>query len=405
MNSDHTTQQKIATLLQKGVKEILPSTDYLTSLLTQSAQTAKTLTIYAGFDPTGPTLHLGHTIGLRKLRHFQELGHKIIFLVGDFTARIGDPTDKAATRKQLTEEEIHHNLRLYKTQASRFIAFDGENPAEIRFNNDWLGKMNFADVLNLASHMTVDQMLKRDMFARRMEEEKPIYLHEFLYPLMQGYDSVAMDVDGEIGGNDQLFNMMAGRTLLQKFKQKEKFVITTKLLEDNSGKKMGKTDGNMVSLIDTPEDMYGKIMSWTDGLIVPAFELCTDYSMAEVAEIEAKLASGINPRDLKMQLAHAIVATCTDTETADKAQHAFVSTFQKKESAEITDIFPIDGQTFEEIVTKAGFVKSKSELRQLIEAGAVSNFDTGEKMTFEQNKTLAVAGVYKIGKSRIFKLQ
>jgi tyrosyl-tRNA synthetase len=290
-------------LLNKGVADILPNRGFLEKELVSG----KKLTIYAGFDPTAPTLHIGHTIQLRKLRHFQDLGHRIIFLVGDFTARIGDPTDKAAARKQLTEKEIKTNLKLYKKQAGRFIRFSGTNAAHIKFNNDWLGKMKFADVLSLASNMTVDQMLKRDMFARRIEEEKPIYIHEFMYPLMQGYDSVAMNVDGEVGGNDQLFNMLTGRTLLKQLKNKEKFVITTKLLEDNNGKKMGKSEGNMVSLLDSPEQMYGKIMSWTDGLIIPGFELCTDYTMDQISFVKEELKKGINPRDIKMRLAYEIV--------------------------------------------------------------------------------------------------
>lgn len=393
-------QEKIQTIIEKGVKEVLPNKNFLVSLL----QSGKTLTIYAGFDPTGPTLHLGHTIQLRKLRHFQDLGHTIIFLVGDFTARIGDPTDKTATRKQLTEKEIKQNLRLYKKQAEKFIRFSGKNAAQIKFNNDWLGKMKFAEVLSLASNMTVDQMLKRDMFARRMEEEKPIYLHEFFYPLMQGYDSVMMNVDGEVGGNDQLFNMMAGRTLLKQLKNKEKFVITTKLLEDSSGKKMGKTEGNMVSLIDTPEDVYGKIMSWADGLIVPAFELCTDYSMTQVAAIEKTLASGENPRDSKMQLAYEIVQSCFDQKTAQKAQDAFIATFQKKESSEITIEYRIAGRSLEQILLDEKVAESKSKIKQLVISGAISNFESGEKITLESVKQQAVSGVYKVGKSRIFRL-
>lgn len=391
---------EIETLLKKGVKEILPSSSYLEQLLLSG----KTLTVYAGFDPTGPTLHLGHTIQLRKLRHFQDLGHKIIFLVGDFTARIGDPTDKSAVRKQLSEKEIAHNLRLYKKQASKFIRFSGKNAAVITYNNTWLGKMKFAEVLSLASHMTVDQMLKRDMFVRRMEEEKPIYLHEFFYPLLQGYDSVAMNVDGEIGGNDQLFNMMTGRTLLQKIAEKEKFVITTKLLEDSSGKKMGKSEGNMVSLLDEPDQMYGKIMSWTDGLIIPAFELCTDYSVSQVEALQAELAAGVNPRDIKMRLAYAIVAACTDEKKAQKAEEAFIATFQKKEITDISHTISISKRTLETILMEEKIVASKSMIKQLCVAGAISRFDTSEKITVSELKTIPQVGVYKVGKNRIFKL-
>jgi tyrosyl-tRNA synthetase len=252
--------------------------------------------------------------------------------------------------------------------------------------------------------MTVDQMLKRDMFVRRIEEEKPIYIHEFMYPLMQGYDSVAMNVDGEVGGNDQLFNMLTGRTLLKQLKNKEKFVITTKLLEDNTGKKMGKSEGNMVSLIDTPEDMYGKIMSWTDGLIVPGFELCTDYTPDQIEFIKKELESGINPRNIKMRLAYEIVRLCTDEKSATRAEEVFVKTFQKKESHESIPEINTKGRIFEEVLLQEKIITSKTELRRLIEAGAVTNFETKEIISIEETKSPAPLGVYKIGKSRIIRL-
>lgn len=387
-------------LLNKGVADILPSRGFLEKELASGRK----LSIYAGFDPTGPTLHIGHTIQLRKLRHFQDLGHQIIFLVGDFTARIGDPTDKTSARKQLTEKEIKTNLKMYKKQACKFIRFSGKNAAKIKFNNDWLGKMKFADVLQLASQMTVGQMLERDMFAKRIEEEKPIYIHEFMYPLMQGYDSVAMNVDGEIGGNDQLFNMMAGRTLLKQLKNKEKFVITTKLLEDNTGKKMGKSEGNMVSLLDSPEQMYGKIMSWTDGLIVPGFELCTDYTSLQVQNVADELATGINPRDLKMRLAFEVTKISYDEKKAVAAEEAFVATFQKREAHESIAEIAGKGRTLEAVIIEEKIVSSKSELRRLIEANAVTNFETKSVITIEESKEVAKEGVYKIGKSRIIRI-
>ncbi len=387
-------------LLNKGVADILPNKGFLEKELS----TGRKLSIYAGFDPTGPTLHIGHTISLRKLRHFQDLGHQIIFLVGDFTARIGDPTDKTSARKQLTEKEIKVNLKQYKKQASKFIRFTGKNAAQIKFNNDWLGKMKFADVLALASNMTVDQMLKRDMFARRIEEEKPIYIHEFMYPLMQGYDSVAMNVDGEVGGNDQLFNMLAGRTLLKQLKNKEKFVITMKLLEDNNGAKMGKTTGNMISLVDTPEDMYGKIMSWTDGLIIPGFDLCTDYTPTQVTFIQDELDAGINPRDIKMRLAFEIVASCTDQKSAQRAEESYVSLFQKKEIHENIPEIKGGNKTLEAILIDEKIVSSKGELRRLIESKAVTNFETKAVVTIEDTKKEAQLIVYKIGKNRIIRI-
>lgn len=388
--------EKIQILLEKGVSEILPSRGFVESALTSG----KVLSVYAGFDPTAPTLHIGNVIQLRKLRHFQDLGHKIIFLVGDFTARIGDP-DKASVRKQLTPREIKTNLKLYKKQASKFIRFTGKNAATIKFNTKWLGKLKFADVIEIASLVTVDQMLKRDMFQKRIEEEKPIYIHEFMYPLMQGYDSVAMNVDGEVGGNDQLFNMLTGRTLMKAMKNKEKFVVTTKLLEDNSGKKMGKTEGNMVSLTDTPSDMYGKVMSWNDGLIVPGFELCTDYTLTQIETVKDELAQGINPRDLKMRLAFEIVKSCTSEKEALEAESAFVTTFQQREVSDAITEIAGHGRTLEAILLEEHIVESKSALRRLLEAGAISNFESKEKVT---DAAVALTGTYKVGKNRFIKI-
>lgn len=393
-----TTEEKIIEVLEKGVSEVLPNKDFVK----KSLQSGDILTIYAGFDPTGPTLHLGHAIQLRKLRQFQDLGHKIIFLVGDFTARIGDPTDKGTTRRVLTKKEVEKNLKLYRKQAAKFIRFSGKNKAVVKFNNDWLGKMKFADVLDLASQMTVDQMLKRDMFARRMEEEKPIFIHEFMYPLMQGYDSVKLNVDGEVGGNDQLFNMLAGRTLQKNINKKEKFVITTKLLADPNGKKMGKTEGNMVSFLDTPEDMYGKIMSWTDGMVVPAFELCTDYTLAQVEDITEQIKT--NPRDIKMLLAFEIVGSYFGEAIAQRAQDAFIATFQKKEINESIEDVRGEGKTLEVIILERSILSSKSEIRRLAESGGISNFETKEKVSVEQTKEVAVPAVYKIGKKTIIRI-
>ena len=220
-----------------------------------------------------------------KLKQFQDLGHEVILLMGDFTAMIGDPTDKMAARKQLTHKEVMSNLKKYKKQSEKFLKFTGANKAQFKFNSKWLSKMKFEDVLKLASNVTVDQMLKRDMFARRNEEGKPIFIHEFMYPLMQGYDSVAMNVDVEVGGNDQTFNMLMGRDLSSVLLKKDKSVIAMKLLEDNTGKKMGKTEGNMVSFEDSYLDVYGKVMSWNDSLILKGFELCTDIPMSQIKDL------------------------------------------------------------------------------------------------------------------------
>ncbi|TSC72766.1 MAG: hypothetical protein G01um101470_282, partial [Parcubacteria group bacterium Gr01-1014_70] len=278
-------ESAIKELLTRAVERIYPSAEFLESRLKNGEQ----LSLYLGIDPTGPTLHLGHIIPLLKLAQFQALGHKIILLIGDFTGMIGDPTDKTATRKRLTRAEVLENAKLYKEQASRIIQFGGKNPAEIRHNSEWLGKMSFEDVLELCSQITHSQAVKRDMFQKRISEGKDLYIHEFLYPLMQGYDSVAMDVDGEVGGNDQSFNMLVGRDLMKKIKNKEKFVVATKLLTDGAGAKMGKTEGNTVALTDSAADMFGKVMSWPDSMILAGFELCTRVPVEEIKKTQSIL--------------------------------------------------------------------------------------------------------------------
>lgn len=413
-------------LLNRGVENIFPNKDFLEKRLASK----EPLTLYAGYDPTAPTLHIGHGITMLKLSQFQELGHKVIILIGDFTAMIGDPTDKTSARQKLTREQVLENCKNYQKQAAAILNFGGDNPAQIKFNSDWLAKMSFADVIELASHFTVQQMLERDMFQKRLskvllcpecsfeevlgekiffqtqalrmaildsgknklsEEDRdealktweckkcktvfpiklsssPIYLHEFLYPLMQGYDSVAMDVDGEVGGNDQTFNMLAGRDLMKDLKHKEKFVVATKLLTDDKGKKMGKTEGNMVALSDTPEEMFGKVMSWTDGMIDSGFNLCTRLSAEEVKNIKQELT---NPRDQKMRLAYEITKVFLGEESAKKGQNYFVSTFSKKEMPDIIPELKPSALDIVTVLVEAKFVKSKSEARQVLDQGGV----------------------------------
>jgi tyrosyl-tRNA synthetase len=325
-------------------------------------------------------------------------------LIGDFTAMIGDPTDKNAVRKKLTREQVLENCKGYQNQASRFISFSGPNKAQFRFNSEWLRKMNFEEVLELASEMTVDQMLKRDMFVKRMEENKPIYIHEFMYPLMQGYDSVAMDVDGEVGGNDQTFNMLTGRDLMKSIKNKEKFVIATKLLTDSSGKKMGKTEGNMVSLDQAPDDMFGKVMSWGDNLIVPGFEIITDMTMEEIDSIKNKLSSGSNPKEFKVQLAKEIVTMVHGKEAADKAEKDFDKAFAKGEVPEdIAQVLVVRGVPIKDEIIKAGIVSSNSDWKRLIDGKAVTIAGTDEVITdafVKADKEVTL----RIGKKRFVKV-
>ncbi len=386
-------------LLKRGVEAIFPSEDFLKSRLSGRER----LTVYLGIDPTGPTLHMGHAIALKKLKQFQDLGHKVILLIGDFTAMIGDPTDKSAVRHQLTRGEVLQNCKRYKKQASVFLNFKGENPAELKFNSKWLSKMNFEEVLSLASKMTVSQMLERDMFETRMREGKPIFLHEFLYPLMQGYDSVFMEVDGEIGGNDQTFNMLVGRNLLKEIKNKEKFVLTMKLLTDNSGKKMGKTEGNMITLMDEPSMMYGKIMSWEDSMMWNGFELCTDISLDEVGIMRKEINEGKNPRDIKMRLAYEIVKVYYGDKKAKRAEKEFVKTFQKKETPdEMDEIKGEMGDLLSEMLLLKSLVSSKSDFRRLVGEGAISI--DGQKITDFNMKIEKLPIIVKVGKKKFVRI-
>lgn len=368
----NTNEDDINAFLTRGVENLFPSREYVEARMKEG----KPLTLYVGVDPTGPTLHLGHAIWLRKLREWQNLGHKVIMLIGDFTAMIGDPTDKGAARKQLTREEVLANCATYKEQASRFVRFDGDNAAELKFNSEWLGKMNFADVLNLASHFTVQQMLERDMFDNRMREQKPIYIHEFMYPLMQGYDSVAMGVDGEMGGNDQTFNMLAGRTLMKELSHKEKFVVANKLLVDPTGKKMGKSEGNMITFRDSADDMFGKVMSWTDGMIVGGFELATDVSAAEVATVSKSLIRDeVNPRDAKARLAKEVARMFYGDQEADGAEERFNALFRDKKGPDAEQVIEVKVDAGDAklvgVLVAAGFAASNGEAKRVIEQGGV----------------------------------
>lgn len=369
-----TDRHIIDRILNKAVEQIIPSKEALEKELLSGRQ----LRIYQGFDPTAPSLHIGHAVQMHKLEDFRKLGHKVFFLIGDFTGRIGDPTGKLSTRKKLTEEQVQENLKLYREQASKIIDIDNaENPVEVVYNSHWNGKLTFSEVIELAAHFTVQQMIKRDMYQRRLEEDKPIYLNEFLYPLMQGYDSVFMDIDVELGGNDQLFNMLCGRQLVQEINHKEKFVIAGRLLTTSDGKKMGKSEGNAISFTDSPQDIFGKVMAFTDEKIIPGFELLTDADLSEVAEYEQMMKSGTNPMELKKKLAWRITSEFKSKEDAEKAQEYFESIFQnKKLDAEIEEIEidrPAENNLLIiDLIVATETAKSKSEARRLIEQGGVS---------------------------------
>lgn len=392
--------EAIKNFLDRGVEKIYPSRDFVESRLMEE----KSLKIYLGIDPTGPTLHMGHAIPLKKLKELQQMGHKIILLIGDFTALSGDP-DKTEVRKKLTKADVKENAKKYKKQASTFLSFKGHNKARLVYNSKWLNKLNFGDVINIASYFTVEYMLKRDMFKRRIDKGTPLYIHEFMYPLMQAYDSVEMDVDCEIGGTDQTFNMLAGRTLMKKMKNKEKFVITTKLLEDKEGKKMGKTTGNMITFDDSPENMFGKVMGWTDGMIIPGFELCTDVTQKEIEEIKLSLNKGDNPRDIKAHLAKEIVSIFYTNKKAEKAEKAFVETFRNKGVPDkIPSILVSTDSFLSDVMLTAEIVSSKSDFARLVSGGAISNIKTKEKIKNRDYK-ISETTTFKIGKTRFLKVE
>jgi tyrosyl-tRNA synthetase len=363
-----TDEKQIDEILERGVEAVFPTKQDLKKKL----MSGERIKLYCGFDPTAESLHIGNAINIRKLAKFQELGHEVIFLIGDFTAMIGDPTDKMAARTALTREQVMANCKDYKKQADRLIDFKGDNAAQLKYNSEWLGKLNFEDVLNLASHFTVQQMVERDMFEKRIEEGKPVYIHEFMYPLMQGYDSVAMDIDLELGGNDQTFNMLAGRTLQKVINNKEKFVLTMKLLVDPTGKKMGKTEGNMINLTDSPENIFGKVMSWSDQMIALGFEICTDVPMKEIEDMTQQMKDGANPRDFKMKLAHEIVSLYKGKEQADQAKENFINVFQKKEGpGEDVKEIKVKSRNIIDILVESGLVDSNSEAKRVIKQGGV----------------------------------
>lgn len=365
-----TDKEIIERILQKGVEQILPSEDALRKLL----ETGERIKIYQGFDPTADTLHIGHSVGMRKLEDFRKLGHHVIFLIGDFTARIGDPSDKTSTRQMLTKEEVKKNMQLYIQQASKILDINNkENPVEVLYNSEWLEKLNFGDIIKLASKFTVQQMIKRDMFQKRLERNKPIYLNEFLYPVMQGYDCVVMNIDVEVGGNDQLFNMLAGRDLIMSELGKEKIVLAGKLLTTTDGVKMGKTEGNMIKMNDKAQDIFGKVMAFTDEMIIDAFETLTFATMEQVEEYKKRLQSGENPIILKKELAFKITSEITSTKEAKEAQEYFESVFQNqnKEVEIATKEISQEKILLNDLLVEIGFATSKSQAKRLIEQGAV----------------------------------
>jgi tyrosyl-tRNA synthetase len=319
-------------LLQKGAAEIIRVSD-LRERLEESRTTGRPLRVKAGFDPTAPDLHLGHTVLMRKLRHFQQLGHTVIFLVGDFTSLIGDPTGRNVTRKPLTREQIDKNAQTYKEQVFKIL---DEKATEVRYNSEWLGKLGYEDTIRLTAHFTVSQMLERDEFHKRFQAEQPISLHELLYPVMQGYDSVCLECDVELGGTDQRFNLMCGRELQRHYGQKPQIILMTPILEGLDGQqKMSKSLGNAIGINEPPSEMYGKLMSISDELMWKYWVLLTDLKQSEIDALKADVAAGkAHPMDMKKQLARAIVSDFHGRAAAESADENWSRMFQQKETAE-----------------------------------------------------------------------
>jgi tyrosyl-tRNA synthetase len=367
-------------LLQKGAAEIIRVSD-LRERLEKSRQTGVPLRIKAGFDPTAPDLHLGHTVLMRKLKHFQDLGHQVIFLVGDYTSLIGDPTGRSATRKPLTREQIDANAKTYTDQVFRILDRD---KTEVRFNSEWLGKLSFEDLIRLAAKFTVSQMLEREDFHSRFEKEQPISLHEMLYPLAQGYDSVALKCDVELGGTDQKFNLLAGRELQRDFGQPPQIVLMTPIIEGLDGvQKMSKSLNNAIGIHEPPPEMYGKLMSISDAMMWRYWTLLTDLRQSEIDQMQADVASGaLHPMEAKKHLARTIVAGFHGEEAARAADENWARQFQQKSddvegleeialTADALGLDPEKGLRVSKLVTALGLAASTTEADRKVKEGAV----------------------------------
>ena len=390
-------------LISHGVADLLPE-DEFKKKLEKSVATNTPLIVKLGLDPTAPDIHLGHTVVLRKLKLFQDFGHKVIILIGDFTARIGDPTGKSVTRPPLTEEQVITNAKTYQEQI--FKVLDPEK-TEVRFNSEWLSKLDFADVLKLASKYTVARMLERDDFHKRYTEGRPISIHEFMYPLMQGYDSIALKADVEFGGTDQTFNLLMGRHLQGEEGMAEQTIITMPILEGLDGvQKMSKSLGNYIGISEAPSEMYGKAMSIPDELMMRYFMLVTDMSIEEQEQLSKDLESGTaHPRDVKMKLAYTIVRLYHGEEAANFGQEEFVRVFQKH--AMPTDIpeykvaFTEEPVFVPQLLSDAGLTASNGEARRSIKAGAFKI--DGEKCN-EEHIVLKDGMVLQVGKRKFIKI-
>lgn len=388
---------KIEELLTRGVANIIPSKKELEKVL----RTEKKLNVYLGIDPTATQIHLGHAVPLRKLQAFAELGHNVTFLIGDFTALIGDTSDKDTERPVLTPKQIRENLKTYKEQAGKILDF---SKVQIKFNSEWLNELSFPKIVKLYQHFSLGDFVGRELIRRRLNEGKRVGLHEALYPIMQGYDSYHLDTDVQIGGTDQTFNMQAGRTLQRDLRDKESFVIATEFLMGTDGRKMSKTWNNAIWLTDTPSDMYAKVMAIRDDLIIQYYTLATNAILEEIEKIKSKLESDENPMDIKKDLAHRIITELYDKTSAEEALENFEKTVQQKElPSEIPtiEIKAVDGATIADILVKVELVSSRSEAKRLMEQGGVS---VDNEIITDPNATFK-GELIKVGKRKFVKIK
>ncbi len=395
----NTDVKKIDELLTRGVEEVIDKEE-----LKKALMSGKQLRIKLGNDPTSPNLHLGRSIPILKLKDFQDLGHKAVFIVGDFTGLVGDTSDKDAERPMLDVKTIKENLKTYKEQVGKIIDL---SKAEFHFNSKWLAKLSFAEINELASVFSLNSFIQRDIIRRRLVAGKPVSLREVLYPIMQGYDSVQVQADVELGGTDQRFNLLAGRDLQKKFGQKEQNIVMGPLVEGTDGRKMSSSWGNTINLLDKPGDMYGKVMSVRDDLIIRYFELMTRTSRPAIHEYEKKMKAGENPKKVKMALASEIVRMYHGDDAAISAEENWEKTFSAGEIP--TDIKTVKVKIkipLVEILIKEGIVASKSEFRRLVEEGAIKfRGKLEEKKIIDPNTLADESGALRIGKKRFLRIE
>lgn len=391
-------------ILMQGVEFGDPQTqETMEAELRERLAEERPLRVYCGYDPTSPDLHLGHTITIRKLRQFQDLGHDAIFLIGDFTGLVGDPSDRESARRQQTPEEVAQKAETYLEQAFKIL--DPEKTI-VRRNSEWLSKLSFVDVIELASHFTVQQFLARENFSRRYDKGDPVWLHEFLYALMQGRDAAAMETDVQLGGTDQLFNLLVGRKLQEIFGQRPQICLTFPILVGTDGYlRMSKSTGNYIGIDEAPQEIYGKVMSLPDHAMLDYYTLVTRFTPDQIASINQGLGDGsVHPRDVKMQLAREIVSIFHGDEAAGEAEHHFRTVFQERELPPEMPIYAVEGPTnVVEVITASGLAKSKSEARRLIQQGGVRL--NGEKVeSIEAVVTVEKEAVLQVGKRKFTKL-